>query len=635
MSIFDLGPFRRELRIQQEAFETKLAQGRIPRELAIHRRMIERMQDDLIAGEKALKVYIQPDPHVPGSPEFRWRVAMEMTASRDIIPYERDRARYERVVKEFDDYANQLRGNVQKAYKFLHDTSLSREVWVVRHNAPTKMVMEKIADALIEWRESHEPDDDFFYVPAKVAILRLLEEDRPDLGVMLRLALSLPKDIETTVLEVKERPTWIQVVSIAIGFIPIIGSAIEAYEAYRGKDIFGYALSDVERAIIGASIFLPVAGRLIKSGRAMYTADRRARLYGNDATRWSQSLAHGERLSADAVGLSRLKAVNEAVVAGRKVTKKAATDLTDTFKALGLDSAGKILSPAAVDSKLIAAFAAVSAKFPKLKNLDAYAIERIAARGANLDHVKGQLLEELLEDHIVKLLRDRYGKRALGLEKIKGTFQFIPGHLIRDFDGLLLTDGIIVRQVKDQLQIVAVFEAKSGKASARELSAKSKSVKELTSEERAEYLFDAQSTLKDLQERARLKGQPPPNITLEEIMKKMKNTEAGGQIRSDVERLSAARPDVRVHLDEKPDSKLTGAGIFINSRELPIELYVGPATTKWFGAVPRDVKGGAIKDALKKAGLKNVEILGLDITQAELKSAAEFIVKTLGAPAKK
>lgn len=610
MSVIDLGPFRRELRRREETFARDLARGQVPISLAHDRLTLEIMRDDLITGEPRFKPYQKPSPHVPGPPAFRWWVDCSTIAGQRLIPYERDPAGYERKVKEYDDFADQIRANVRKGYKVLHESSKVRQVWTVRHNLPTQQVIDRIALALPDYRRFHEPDADFLRVPVREGLMRMLDEDRIDLAVMLRLSLSLPLDIAVRDLPLADNPSWMDGIELMIGLIPVIGNMVAAYEAYSGKDLFGRELSDFERGVLGASVLLPAAARLVKGGKAMYTTNRMVSLYGADARQVSTSLALSERLSADAAGLGRLKAADDAVAAGTKVTRSAAEKLVDFLKTMGIDNSGRLLTPAVVDAKLVKAFETVVAKHPKLKVLDALAIERIAAKGANIDHVKGQLLEELLEDHVVKVLRDPHGKIALGLSHVKGTFVYVPGHLIRDVDGLLLTDGMIIRQVGDQIQVVAVFEAKSGKASARGLSAKSKSVAELSSRERAQYLADAESSLKDLHERARIKGQPPPTTTLDEIMKRMKNTEAGGQVRSDVERLDQV-------------------GIHINSREVTNDLYVGPRTTKWFGVVPKDVKGAPIKKALGEAGLKNVEIMGFDITQAELKAAAEAIIKAL------
>ncbi|WP_041357771.1 hypothetical protein [Nitrobacter hamburgensis] len=116
-----------------------------------------------------------------------------------------------------------------------------------------------------------------------------------------------------------------------------------------------------------------------------------------------------------------------------------------------------------------------------------------------------------------------------------------------------------VRFVKDRLHAVAVFEAKSGVASARGLGAKFIA---LTEKDKVALLTEAKESIKDLEDRARINGLPPPTATVEEQMKRIKQTQQGGQIRSDVERLSELK-------------------IWTNGRELPVDLAVGPRSTKW------------------------------------------------------
>jgi len=60
-------------------------------------------------------------------------------------------------------------------------------------------------------------------------------------------------------------------------------------------------------------------------------------------------------------------------------------------------------------------FRDMSAAYSELASLDALAIERILTKGPNVDHLKGQLLEELVERRVVPWLRTRMGGFALGI----------------------------------------------------------------------------------------------------------------------------------------------------------------------------------------------------------------------------
>jgi hypothetical protein len=619
MGTIYLGPFRNELRKKQDELVRQMMQGHLAQSIAITRKTIELMEADLAKGSSAFEYLFQPNPFATGAPAFRWAINTELHAEQLLIPYYRDSAGYDRQVARFKAYADQLRSNVDKAYVMLYDTSQVRQKWIVRRNLPTKVVIERIATALQDYLANHEADDDVLRITPQEGLWRMLEEDRFDLQLMLRLAVDQPLDIQVYTIERKQEDAGlIALAEIALSTviydIPVIGNAVAAFEVWRGKDIWGHELSDFDRSVLGATILLPAAFRLIKAGRSMYTTERLVRLYGEDAREWSKAVARAEKLSADTGGLRRLEQADELLASEKPIVRTAREKLADLFKALGLDSAGKAIKPVAIAEDELKAFERIIARHPKLAGLDAPAMERIIAKGTEINLVKAQILEELQEERIVSMLRDPYGRVALGLADVKGSLYYIPGHLIRDEFGLQLTDGMIVRFVKDRLQVVAVFEAKSGAASARGLAAKFTA---LTEKDKVELLAEAKESIKELEERARINNLPSPTVTVEEQMKRIKQTQLGGQIRSDVERLSELK-------------------VWINGRELPVDLAVGPRSTKWFGVLPSDVKSNAIKQAIidafsstgaQKQGVKiNVEMLGMDIKASELIDAAKSVI---------
>jgi hypothetical protein len=93
----------------------------------------------------------------------------------------------------------------------------------------------------------------------------------------LQLSRAYP-DVERYAVEVRI-PEWQTAIEIGIGFIPIVGQVVGAYEVIAGEDLFGHPLSTTDRAILGAAIFLPAAGKLFKGGRALLTASQIARDY--------------------------------------------------------------------------------------------------------------------------------------------------------------------------------------------------------------------------------------------------------------------------------------------------------------------------------------------------------------------
>lgn len=614
--VIDLGPFRDAQRKMQREFVQHLLKGHIALTLAADRVTLELMQADLDKGQVAFEHLFKPPlPGTTGSPAFRWKLNAELRARQILMPAYRDPVAYERQEKAFKTHADELRARVERAYKTIHDTKYSTELWVIRRNLPTKIVIGRIASALEDYLRLHQTDEDILRIRPDVAVWKMLDEDRRDLAVMLRLATQIPNDISEYTIRVKEpEPSLIGlvqfVVSTIIYAIPVIGNAVAAFEAWRGKDIWGHELSEFDRAVLAASVLLPLAGRAIRGGKALYTSERMVRLYGEDARQWSYAMAMGERASLEAAGLRRIREASKQVATKQAISKTAAEKLAETFRTLGLDKSGSALTPFTIDAKLVAAFEKVAAKHPQLKTLDAFAMERLVAKGVQEWHVKGQILEELLEERIRALLRDPHGRIALGLGHVKGDLHFIPGHLVRDAAGLQLTDGLIVRQLDDSIHIVAVFEAKSGTASSRGLAAKSTSSKKLSESAKTERAAEARESIRELEERARLAGEPPPKTTLEEQIKKLILSEKGGQIRSDVERLSEQK-------------------LWINGVEMPVEVAIGPKSTKFFGVLPSNVKGDDLLKALSGAGLKNVEMMGMDITEQELIKAARTVIKEM------
>ncbi|MCD2257709.1 eCIS core domain-containing protein [Psychroserpens luteolus] len=94
-----------------------------------------------------------------------------------------------------------------------------------------------------------------------------------------------------------------------------------------------------------------------------------------------------------------------------------------------------------------------------LENLSDEALERVMRFSPNINHMKGQLLEEIATASLTS--------RA---EAAGEAFEFIAGHRIQDAVGNQLTDGILVRRGPDgNLIVLAIAESKAGQASSRGL----------------------------------------------------------------------------------------------------------------------------------------------------------------------
>ena len=129
-----------------------------------------------------------------------------------------------------------------------------------------------------------------------------------------------------------------------------------------------------------------------------------------------------------------------------------------------------------------------------------------------MDHIKGQLLEELLESYVLPMLRNRQAAFALGLKVPKGvTLEFVPGHLIRTSAGKAgrqITDGMIGYYEKGVFNIVGIFEAKAGRSGARELSFTKTKITDLTKTQRQELRAFANDVWLEEKEIAAAAGKP-------------------------------------------------------------------------------------------------------------------------------
>ncbi|BAT60607.1 hypothetical protein GJW-30_1_03155 [Variibacter gotjawalensis] len=596
----NIRPYKRALEDVKALLDKTLASGKSSSfEIAFLRATVAIMETDLQTPKKLLELDDLASPGQSGA--TIWRKGAQDAAEKQLCPDLKDPQKY----REFDEgYAKlslELRQNVRKKTIVLGDTQILK----VTHNRRTVEVVDMIATALTTSFQFHKTDADFFRNPPMVGLKRLLDQDRPDLEQALRAALALPSDIVEYNLPKEKRPAYEETVEFVVSFIPIIGSLVAGYEVISGKDLFGRELSDVERGILAAGILLPFAARSVKSGRALYQAERMATLYGEDAAKHAYAMAMGERLSSDLMTWSLLREARATVATEKKIANDVASDLSDRLTLLLKDA--RSATPQAVDVVFEDAFKALVKKTDKLAGLDSLAVERIAAKGINESHVKGQLLEEMLENRVASWLREGTAKKALGLDHVTGKIEFVPGHMVRDLSGRQITDGILVTQVRDELQIVAVFECKAGKHASRELSKGVTSRGDLSKNAEAELRAYAKDVLREVQEQARLEGRTATD-TLESIMNDVKLNELGGQVRRDIERL-------------------VDSSIFIGSLRTPVK--VSPKTTKFFGVLPSDVKASAITKQLKENGITNFEVMGINMSEKELKAAAKTLADSL------
>ena len=572
------------------------------------------MEEQLRARPSAVLEYDRrgPDRRTGHSGAARWRYDVHLRAHNELFPHlasDEASAAYVRKVREYQEFGLRLMRLPDLRYRSVVDPRRGRS-YLYRENPAVRRIMRLIATELVSWYE-HYPADRPFYrygwflrfgVEAGFGIFL---QERPDLVMLLRIAQTLPLDAEISDIPV-DRPASVEAVELVIGLIPVVGNLVAAYEAYAGVDLFGYRLTPLERGILGASVLLPLAGRIAKGGRLLYTEARLVSLYGRDAAAWSRTI----RVSQGAATHSaELRAVREAEAAirtqrtiDRTVGQRAASALPTLVRAAGPGS-----SP--VDQAVVDLLRDLTSRHASLRGLDEYALQRILDKGPNVNHLKGQLLEEILEARVVPWLRDRVGSFALGVETGGRQLEFIPGHIIRDANGRQITDGILATRNQGVLEIAAVFEAKAGRHAARELSRARGGRSSLTEVQRAELRAYARDVWREQRAAAQEAGQPF-DATIEQIEREVALSEVGGQVRRDIERLA-----------QNAGGPLTE--IRVGTELLPVRI--SPTNTKFFGVLPRDVNRSLIERELEASGF-SFEIIGVDIGQRDLRTIASEMV---------
>ncbi|MEV8630883.1 pre-toxin TG domain-containing protein [Streptosporangium sp. NPDC051023] len=132
-------------------------------------------------------------------------------------------------------------------------------------------------------------------------------------------------------------PAWQTAVEAAIGFIPVVGSIVAAGEATFGYDLLGHELSTVDRAILGASVLLPAAGKAFKLGRGAVTAAALARDYRLSAREAEAAYRALTKVRPGTKGALLLEKAAADVQAGRPVRDaKRLEELGALFKDMGL-----------------------------------------------------------------------------------------------------------------------------------------------------------------------------------------------------------------------------------------------------------------------------------------------------------
>lgn len=606
----NLQPYRRAVRAAQSDLRVKLASGRASSDsIALARRTWQILDNQLRMSPGSVLVYeeMPPDPRTGYRGAMRWQLDMTRRANEELFPHtatDAGAAAYRRKYQEYLDLGQRIVQSPDMRHRSVVDRRRGRS-YLYRENPMVPRIMRIIASELMRWFGEHPMDAAFLRQSARNGLADFLAE-RPDIVALLRVAQTLPLDTEVSEVRI-ERPLVVEAVELVIGLIPIVGSVVAAYEAYVGEDLFGYRLTDLERGILAATVLLPIAGRFVKGGRAIYSEARMVALYGRDAAAWTRILRTGSHATANA---RALRTIEEAEVAlrtqrtiGRSLQQRAASALPSVVR-------GSTPVVSTVDQAVTDLFRRLSSRHAILGSLDEIAMLRILEKGPNVSHLKGQLLEELMESRVVPWLRTRTGSFALGVQTGGKQLEFIPGHLIRDASGRQITDGILAYRNNGVLDIAAIFEAKAGRHAARELSLASGSISSLSQAERAELRAFARDVLREQRAAAQEAGRSF-NRTIDDVQREIALSERGGQVRRDIERLAANADDTLAEIRVGSDL---------------ISARISPTRTKFFGVLPRDVRRSNIERQLRDSNF-NFEIIGVDISQRDLQSIASELVE--------
>ncbi|SFO58164.1 hypothetical protein SAMN05660359_04491 [Geodermatophilus obscurus] len=593
--------YRNAVTAAEAAFRLALAGGKESAfGVALTRVTWEIMLHELTAAPNSVLVWerMPPQPPFGLTGADAWTVASQKKASEKIRPEYGSPNQQVRKYEEYLNLALEILKWGQVRQELIVDKQRGKQYLILGANPLVVEVMQAVSAELMNWYRVQPNTRELIDQPARVGLARMFSE-RPDIVALIRMAEKLPLDVEISNVPI-DRPAFVEAVELAIGLIPVVGNAVAAYEAWSGEDLFGYHLSDVERGVLAASVLLPVAGRLVKGGRALYTEARLVSMYGRDAAAWSRVLGAGARGSAQRQALATVGKADRLLRVERKLSGSIVKEAVDAVPRLAKGGAAKLTTT--VDSAVVTVFRELTQAHPTLKVLDEHAIGRVLARGPNADHLKGQVLEELIESRIVPWLSSREGGFALGITVPAGKkLEFVPGHLVRDSAGHQISDGLLAYRDGEKLVIAAVFEAKAGKNAARELSLKKGGMSSLTKAERQELRANAKDVWREQRDEALAAGVPFKK-TLDEVEKEYALSELGGQVRRDVERLA------------------DGARIRIGTEMFAVT--VSPTRTKFFGVLPRDVRAAAIEKQLKESGF-SFEIIGADIKSKDLAAIGE------------
>ncbi|NGM84206.1 hypothetical protein G5B47_17475 [Paenibacillus sp. 7124] len=616
-------------------------------EIAGYRFAVDLMEEDLrlrpadIVNKFEFRSRQEPGTRGP----LLWQRDAIERSKKMMTPYEPSEAEY---LRKNTEYFEAIKTKLGLLNVKTHTTGACDKQYFMEENPEVEKVKKELIEAIRTWMNAHKYEPNFYKMSAVEGIAAVLQE-RQDIVFSLRAA----QDLGAGKVTAFDRDVSFlgEALAFGIGCLPIVGNAMALLEAYEGRDLFCRELSPTERALAIFSVLLPGLLRLIKVGRAAYSATRLAQLYGRDAAKWSYMIQMGERAAIQPAARITVQEAGSAVRAGKRLSPQAVKDAEESLgklmgKSVGGASAAPVLSINQTRKMLLEALEKLGNTTPSLKELDVNALARVSEaaftkKGISMDRAKGQLLEELKESRTVKLLREQFSAKALGLDADKFKLEYFPGHMLTDSRNRKITDGIIARRlvgseiqqvwygarthqeikrIQGVLEVWAIDEAKAGKASSQGLSYKYN----VTEEDLAALKEVAMKRFENRKLKAAKEGKPF-TATLEEIekgiAKEYKLGEIGGQARSTIERL-----------DSMEDGSLPR--IFVGGDEYLVRIR-SISKTKIFGVLPKDVPSKGIVKRLRSPLTKggeglDFEVIGINITQKDLEELTKKVLQVSG-----
>ncbi|MFB8229074.1 hypothetical protein [Cellulosimicrobium sp. NPDC055967] len=307
-----------------------------------------------------------------------------------------------------------------------------------------------------------------------------------------------------------------------------------------------------------------------------------------------------------------------AVLFGEDVAERLASRAASRF---GITAAGRELA----EQQLRAARQVLAGL-----DLSDEAVARVLAKGTHVEHLKGQLVEELAHRDIARRLAQG-ADRTLGVADRTG-LEVLEGHRLSDLSGRELTDGMIVRRGRDGvLDVVTVVEAKAGPSAAQglrrtasELGDPEEFARFVIEQERSRVVTVLRTAGLGADADAVARGAVGVSdaavdaIAREQSLRRVvTQAELGGQVRRDVERLAPGADDA-------------GDVVTILVDGAPTPVRLSPTRTRFVGALPSDVPAAAIEADLARQGF-SYATLPVDVPAARVTALAERLATVVAA----